>query len=293
MNISTSSVSFTATNRTPANRLNNVGASHSVNLNATPTAQVPSSEQTQAADNPTYSRPSTPQNTATVTPELVNKASTEEQGESYARGGAEQGKKENSDSTVGKEAQQQAKESGNGQFTEAELELISDLKLRDSEVQKHERAHEAVGGQYTGSPSYSYKTGPDGVKYAVSGEVSIDTSRIPNNPEATLQKAQQIKAAALAPSQPSAQDRRVAAKAEQMAAQARSEIVQENSGHGEDKIGGANARYHVSQSDHFTRTQSLEQEEQQQSLSHRIAHISDVYHSSSISKITSTFQTQV
>lgn len=37
-----------------------------------------------------------------------------------------------------------------------------------------------------------YKTGPDGVKYAVSGEVLIDTSRVPGDPQATLQKAQLI-----------------------------------------------------------------------------------------------------
>ena len=93
-------------------------------------------------------------------------------------------------------------------YSEEELALISSLKSRDAEVNAHERAHAAVGGQHAGSPSYSYKTGPDGVKYAVSGEVSIDTSRVPGDPQATLQKAQQIKAAALAPAEPSGQDRK-------------------------------------------------------------------------------------
>jgi hypothetical protein len=115
-------------------------------------------------------------------------------------------------------------------FSGAEIELISSLKLRDAEVGAHERAHSAVGGQHASSPSYSYKTGPDGVKYAISGEVSIDTSLVAGEPQATLQKAQQIKAAALAPSEPSGQDRKVAAKADQMATQARNEISESNRG---------------------------------------------------------------
>jgi len=62
------------------------------------------------------------------------------------------------------------------------------------------------------------------VQYAVGGEVSIDTSKVSGDPVATLQKAQQIQAAALAPVQPSSQDRNVAARAAQMAVEARAEI---------------------------------------------------------------------
>lgn len=114
-------------------------------------------------------------------------------------------------------------------YSDVELALISDLKIRHDEVNTHEQAHAAVGGQYASSPSYSYQTGPDGVKYAVSGEVSIDTSPIEGDPEATLKKAQQVKAAALAPAQPSSQDIKVAAEADQMATQARSDILAANS----------------------------------------------------------------
>jgi hypothetical protein len=62
----------------------------------------------------------------------------------------------------------------------------------------------------------------------VSGEVALDTSKVPNDAEATIQKARAIKRAALAPSDPSAQDQRVAAEAEQMEQAARQEIVREN-----------------------------------------------------------------
>src|SRR3546814_7593890 len=58
------------------------------------------------------------------------------------------------------------------------------------------RSHAAVGGQYAGSPSYGYTRGPDGQQYAVSGEVAIDIGA-ERDPEATLQKAAQVQAAAL------------------------------------------------------------------------------------------------
>ena len=56
--------------------------------------------------------------------------------------------------------------------------------------------------------------------------VPIDLSRVPDNPEATLQKANTVKRAALAPAEPSPQDRQVAAQAVQLALEARSEIQQ-------------------------------------------------------------------
>ena len=106
--------------------------------------------------------------------------------------------------------------------------IIDQLKARDREVRNHEAAHAAVGGQYAGSPSYTFQQGPDGKKYAVGGEVSIDVSKVANDPQATLQKAEIVRAAALAPAQPSAQDRQVAAQASQMATEAKQEIAREN-----------------------------------------------------------------
>lgn len=80
---------------------------------------------------------------------------------------------------------------------------ITELAQRDREVRTHEQAHAAVGGQYAGAPTYSFKRGPDGQRYAVSGEVSIDTAPVPNDPAATLRKMEIVLRAALAPVEPS------------------------------------------------------------------------------------------
>lgn len=100
---------------------------------------------------------------------------------------------------------------------------IRQLKSRDAEVRAHERAHASVGGSHTGSPSYSFEIGPDGQKYAVAGEVSVDMSPIAGNPEATIAKMQKVRAAALAPANPSIQDTRVAAAAQAIINQAQIE----------------------------------------------------------------------
>jgi hypothetical protein len=108
-----------------------------------------------------------------------------------------------------------------------EAEEIRDLKQRDAEVKAHEQAHMAAGGGLVqGAASYTYEKGPDGAMYAVGGEVKIDTSPA-RTPDQTIRKAQQIRRAALAPAQPSATDRAVAAAASRMEGQARAEKTQE------------------------------------------------------------------
>ena len=102
---------------------------------------------------------------------------------------------------------------------------IQSLAKRDREVRSHEQAHAAVGGAHAGSPHYQYTKGPNGVRYATSGHVNIDVSEVPGDPEATLKKMQTVQRAALAPAQPSAQDRAVAAKAAAMAATAQAELL--------------------------------------------------------------------
>ncbi len=109
----------------------------------------------------------------------------------------------------------------------AEAEEIRQLQLRDHEVRAHEAAHAASGGAYAGSPQYQYQQGPDGKTYATDGEVSIDMSPVSGDPEATLDKAEQIRAAALAPAQPSGQDLKVAQKAQSMANKAKIELTQQ------------------------------------------------------------------
>lgn len=113
---------------------------------------------------------------------------------------------------------------------EAELQELSDLKARDREVRAHETAHQAVGGQYAGSISYVYERGPDGAQYAVGGEVSIDTSPVQGDPQATIEKMRVVRAAALAPAEPSPQDRAVAAEAMQLMLRAQSELSSELGG---------------------------------------------------------------
>lgn len=105
---------------------------------------------------------------------------------------------------------------------------IEKLRKRDQEVRAHEQAHiAAAGGLAKGGATFSVQRGPDGKEYAVGGEVNIDTSPIAGNPEATIRKAQQIRAAALAPADPSPQDRAVAASANGLEAQARQELHNE------------------------------------------------------------------
>ncbi|CCK74565.1 conserved hypothetical protein [Oleispira antarctica RB-8] len=153
--------------------------------------------------------------------------------------GAEQSSEQNGSTSVQAQSNENAERSENEskqqeriqeQQQQQDLELVRSLSQRDSEVHAHENAHSAVGGQYAGSANYSYQRGPDGVSYAVGGEVSIDVGVIPGNPAATLEKMQLVQRAALAPAEPSSQDRRVAALAAQQANQARAELATENRG---------------------------------------------------------------
>jgi len=114
-----------------------------------------------------------------------------------------------------------------------EFQALEQLKARDREVRAHEQAHlAAAGGLVRGGMAFSYQRGPDGRLYAIGGEVNIDTSMVAGDPQATLLKAQQIQRAALAPAQPSGQDRAVAAQAAQMAIEARLELARQVQGDG-------------------------------------------------------------
>lgn len=111
-------------------------------------------------------------------------------------------------------------------LTAEETRLLKELKQIDASVRQHEMAHVAAGGPYiTSGAVFSYQRGPDGNNYAVAGEVSIDTSPVPGDPQATLRKMRQIKNSALAPSDPSPQDLKVASKATSAAAKALSELM--------------------------------------------------------------------
>lgn len=110
-------------------------------------------------------------------------------------------------------------------LSEEEKREVEELKQRDNEVRTHEQAHMAAGAGLTSAPKYQETTGPDGNRYATGGSVQIDTSAA-STPEETIAKAQRVKAAALAPAEPSGQDRSVAAAASQTEAEARKEIAE-------------------------------------------------------------------
>lgn len=111
-----------------------------------------------------------------------------------------------------------------------EQKRVEELKRIDSKVRAHEMAHlSAGGGLVRGGANFVYEIGPDGKAYAVAGEVNIDMSADPNDPEKTIQKMQQVIRAALAPADPSTQDRSVAQKASNIEAQMRAKMFQEKS----------------------------------------------------------------
>ncbi|MBQ4839541.1 MULTISPECIES: putative metalloprotease CJM1_0395 family protein [Pseudoalteromonas] len=119
---------------------------------------------------------------------------------------------------------------------EQDEQQLKELKDRDREVKLHEQAHARVGGQYAGAPSYEYQRGPDGNNYAVGGQVMIDVAPVEGDPQQTIEKMQTVRAAALAPAEPSGADRAIAADATSKIATAQAELAKKSiSGSEEDK----------------------------------------------------------
>ncbi|MGP1450610.1 MAG: putative metalloprotease CJM1_0395 family protein [Wolinella sp.] len=112
-------------------------------------------------------------------------------------------------------------------LSQSEMAQVRELSRIDSQVKAHENAHIAAGaGVVSGGASYSYTRGPDGKMYATAGEVPIDTS-MGDDPKENIAKARQIRAAALAPSDPSPQDYKVAATASMLEMKAQIELSKE------------------------------------------------------------------
>ncbi len=112
-------------------------------------------------------------------------------------------------------------------LTQEEKQEVAKLKSRDAEVKTHEQAHQAAAAGISASaPNYTYETGPDGKKYAVGGEVQLSFV-MDQNPEANIQSAQTMKAAALAPANPSSQDLAVARHADQIIQQEKQKISEQ------------------------------------------------------------------
>lgn len=112
---------------------------------------------------------------------------------------------------------------GNSSKLDPQVQMeIARLQAIDAKVKAHEAAHKAAGGTMTGPVSYTYTRGPDGKTYVTGGEVPISVSP-GKTPQETARKMQQVIQAALAPADPSPQDRAVAAQAASLAQQARQE----------------------------------------------------------------------
>ncbi|MFZ5810011.1 MAG: putative metalloprotease CJM1_0395 family protein [Chloroflexota bacterium] len=149
-------------------------------------------------------------------PASASSSSNPQKDEVSLSGTAQQKQEESQDRSI----------SGQRELSEQEKQKVSQLKETDRKVRAHEQAHVRAGGDLIrGMAQFTYDVGPDNKRYAVAGEVSIDTSPVEGDPEATLRKAGRIKKAALAPADPSPQDRAVAAEADAMAMRARLELT--------------------------------------------------------------------
>lgn len=129
-------------------------------------------------------------------------------------------------------------------LSDAARQQVQKLKQVDANVRQHEAAHQAAGGSHAGGASFSYTRGPDGKNYATAGEVPIDVSS-ESDPADTVAKMEQVKAAALAPADPSPQDMRVAAQADAAKLQAQAEQRRQS---GDAAAGRAAAAYGAAQS---------------------------------------------
>lgn len=124
----------------------------------------------------------------------------------------------------------------NGEYlTDEEQSEVEQLKARDTEVRTHEQAHQSAGGSYAGSPQYEYKTGPDGNKYITDGHVNIDIGK-ESTPEKTIEKMRTVISAAHAPAEPSGQDLKVAAEAQQKMSEDQQELSEENTKENNQKL---------------------------------------------------------
>ena len=116
------------------------------------------------------------------------------------------------------------RDKGPAELTEAEKREVEELQRRDQEVRAHEQAHAAAGAT---NVRYQYQTGPDGRPYAVGGSADIQIMAMGDDYDSRIAQARKMRAAALAPGDPSPQDMAVAAKATRLEAEALADKVEE------------------------------------------------------------------
>lgn len=175
---------------------------------------------------------------------------------------------------------------------EQEQQQIKELKARDTEVRTHEQAHAAVGGQYAGSPSYEYQRGPDGTNYAVGGEVPIDVGVINGDLQATIDKMQTVRAAALAPAEPSGADRAIAADATQKMAAAQAELASADDEDSSEDKSRVSASFSNSESSEV-KTAKSEEQSRDIEVEARAGRIASFYQLATSPAIQSEFSAQI
>lgn len=169
------------------------------------------------AISPEYGPPSTDRISQVQNPEKANRNNDQSNNQSN---------NSHNPSTIEQKAQSDTSTVNGQALTQEQVRVLDQLQQIDTQVRQHEMAHVAAGGRYiTSGATFSYQKGPDGQSYAVSGEVGIDTTPIPGDPQATIQKMQQIKSAALAPVDPSSQDIKIASQATSKASKALSDLM--------------------------------------------------------------------
>jgi hypothetical protein len=150
-------------------------------------------------------------------------ATSKQQGVEQDTRGVE--KNESSNQSKNNQEQENTATKDPTQLTSDEKAQLSQLKAVDSRVKAHEAAHQS-GAAASGGASFTYKKGPDGVMYAVGGEVPVRI-QTGSTPQESIANLQGVIATALAPADPSPQDVSIASKARVMMMKAQQELAQE------------------------------------------------------------------
>ncbi|XPV68469.1 MAG: putative metalloprotease CJM1_0395 family protein [Halarcobacter sp.] len=158
--------------------------------------------------------------------DYFSRASTQQQAVSNQEGREQdtRGIEKDEASSKSKNNQEQ-KDENSTQLTQQERIELNKLQVTDAKVRAHEAAHQS-GSAASGGASFTYEKGPDGVMYAVAGEVPvrIETG---STPQESISNLQGVISTALAPADPSPQDVSVASKARVLMMKAQQEFAQE------------------------------------------------------------------
>ncbi|MCW8888241.1 MAG: putative metalloprotease CJM1_0395 family protein [Gammaproteobacteria bacterium] len=162
-----------------------------------------------------------------TTPPATKKSSIRKSGDEVAKADPETRVTKESASSD-KEERTDKPQSPTTTLSPQEQRHVSTLQEIDRRVRAHEQAHlNAAQGLAISRANFAYEVGPDKKRYAIAGEVTIDTSK-ESEPEKTINKGYQIIRTALAPADPSPQDRSVANNAQMMIQEAQAELIRES-----------------------------------------------------------------